>query len=246
MQMFRYLLTAMLLGAAAAAGAQSSTVIHQAMARMAPHMGVDAIEPSPLPGFQQVTSGGQIIYVSDDGRFALNGSIYDAHQQRDLTEHALAAVRQKIVAGIPADKRLRYAPESGEVRHEVTVFTDIDCPYCRTLHAQLPQYLAHGIAIDYVFFPLSIHPGADQKAVAVWCSRDRHGAYDAAMTGADPGKARCPNPVAETAAIARSMGLNGTPTMLDGEGRVLSPEISMSPDRLILALEERRQPVPQP
>lgn len=242
---YRLLLAAVFLLSGVAA-AQSDTKVRQAMARMAPQMAVDAISPAPLPGFQQVTSGGQIVYISDDGRYALTGSIYDTEQGRDLTERALADVRRKVLAGIPADKRLRYAPADSELRHQVTVFTDIDCPYCRALHEQLPDYLAHGIAIDYVFFPLSIHPGADQKAVAVWCSRDRHAAYDAAMAGNDPGQARCPNPVAETAAIARAMGLNGTPTMLDSSGRVLTPEISMSPDRLIAELEQARQTTPQP
>lgn len=245
MYRYRYLFAVLLL-LSGIANAQPITPVRQAMARMAPQMTIDDITPAPLPGFQQVTSGGQIIYISDDGRYALTGSIYDTEQSRDLTERALAGVRSKVLAGIPADKRLRYAPKDGEVRHEVTVFTDIDCPYCRVLHEQLPEYLVHGIAIDYVFFPLTIHPGADQKAVAVWCSRDRHSAYDAAMAGEDPGQARCPNPVAETAAIARAMGLNGTPTMLDSNGRMLSPEISMSPDRLIAELEQAREAAQQP
>lgn len=241
----RFLLAAALLLSGMAA-AQGPAKVRQAMARMAPQMAIDEITPAPLPGFQQVTSGGQVVYISDDGRYALTGSIYDTRQGRDLTERALADARRKMLAGIPAGKRLRYAPEDGELRHQVTVFTDIDCPYCRALHEQLPDYLAHGIAIDYVFFPLTIHPGADQKAVAVWCSRDRHAAYDAAMAGDDPGQARCPNPVAETAATARAMGLNGTPTMLDEHGRVLPPEISMSPDRLLAELEQDRESAPQP
>ena len=102
---------------------------------------------------------------------------------------------------------------------------------------QIAQYNAKGIAVDYLFYPLSIHPGADKKAEAVWCSQDRPNAFTAAMAGKDPGKANCPNPVGELTELAKNLGIGGTPTVLADDGTQISSSIAMSPDRLAAELD---------
>src|SRR5690606_36634237 len=122
-------------------------------------------------------------------------------------------------------------------RHKVSVFTDIDCPFCRRFHQQIDEYNKRGIAVDYVFYPLSIHPGADAKAVAVWCAKDRVDAFNAAMSGSDPGNGTCPNPIAELTDLAQSLGIGGTPTMVAPDGSQINGQIAMSPDRLAAELD---------
>ena len=42
-----------------------------------PAIRVDSIEPSPVRGFHQVVAGGQVVYVSDDGKYLFQGELMD-------------------------------------------------------------------------------------------------------------------------------------------------------------------------
>lgn len=198
---------------------------------------VDAAQESSVPGFYDVVAGGKVIFISKDGRYVLNGNAYDLPNQRDVGESSRARMRLAAVKSLGAEKMISFAPET--VRHSVTVFTDIDCPFCRRFHEQVAQYNALGIAVNYLFYPLDIHPGADKKAEAVWCAKDRKAAFTAAMGGHDAEPATCSNPVAETTRVAESTGIIGTPTILADDGTQVAAEIAMVPDKLIAELDRR-------
>ena len=221
--------------AGAASAATPEETVRAAMAKLAPQVKIDVVQESSVPGFHEAIVGNQFLYVSKDGRHILDGSAFDAANQRDLTESARARQRLSGLARIGADQRIVFAP--AKATRKVTVFTDIDCPFCRRFHDQIARYNALGIAVEYVFLPLDIHPGADRKAEAVWCAKDRREAFTAAMGGADTGTATCANPVAETARIAREIGISGTPTTLAADGTRISPQIAMNPDQLIAELD---------
>ncbi|MBS0590372.1 MAG: DsbC family protein, partial [Proteobacteria bacterium] len=203
-------------GAATPAATSASGVektVRDALAKLAPGVKVEVVEKSDLPGFYEVVvSSGQVLYVSADGRYLVQGEVYDVVQKSNLTSRAQATIRLAALKSLPQSKRLVFAPANP--KHTITVFTDVDCPYCRQFHKQIAAYNQAGIAVEYVLFPLSIHPGADKKAEAVWCSQDRNAAYTAAMNGQDPGQKTCPNPIAETTALAMKIGIGGTPTIL--------------------------------
>ena len=230
-------LSSLLLAAPVFAATPEETV-QKAMSVMAPGVKVDAVQASQIPGFYEAVAGGQFVYVTTDGRFLVDGSAYDVAAKRDLTEASRANARRIALSKIGPDKRIVFAPQAPvETRHTVTVFTDIDCPFCRRFHEQIAQYNAKGIAVDYLFYPLTIHPGADAKAIAVWCAKDRANAFTAAMSGQDPGKGTCPNPVAELTQLAQSLGIGGTPTLLAPDGSQLPSQVAMSPDRLAAELD---------
>lgn len=198
---------------------------------------VDAVQESAVPGFYDVVAGGKVIFVSKDGRYVLNGNAYDLPNQRDVGETSRARMRLAAVNALGDDKKIIFAPD--KPRHSVTVFTDIDCPFCRRFHDQVAAFNAQGIAVNYVFYPLAIHPGADKKAVAVWCAKDRKSAFTAAMSGHDVTPATCPNPIAETTQVAQSTGVIGTPTILADDGTQVTAEIAMVPEKLAAELDRR-------
>lgn len=229
--------------AGAASAATPEETVRQAVAPFAPAGAkLEAVQESTVPGFYEAIVGGQFVYVSKDGRYMLNGSAFDVAGKRDLTNLSRARVRKAALDRIGPDKRIVFAPQAPAVaKHTVTVFTDVDCPFCRRFHEQIAQYNAKGITVDYLFFPLSIHPGADKKAEAVWCSADRPSAFTKAMAGQDPGKATCPNPVGELTELAQAIGIGGTPTMLAADGSLIPGQIAMSPDRLAAELDRMAQ-----
>ena len=227
----------MLLAFGAFAATPEETV-QQAMSGLAPKVKVDAVQESPIPGFYEAIVGGEFVYVSTDARYVLDGNAYDAVNKRDLTSRSRAKARKIALDKVGPEKRIVFAPKAPlATKHTVTVFTDVDCPFCRRFHQQVEAYNAKGIAVDYLFYPLSIHPGADKKAEAVWCSKDRPNAFTAAMAGQDPGKATCANPVPELTQLAQSIGIGGTPTVLAEDGTQITAQIAMSPDQLAAELD---------
>jgi thiol:disulfide interchange protein DsbC len=237
----RFLLVAvgLLLGGAAVA-ATPDGVVQQAVRAFAPNAKIEAAQESPIPGFYEAIVGSEFVYVSKDGRYMLDGSAFDVANKRDLTQESRAKVRKVALDKIGPDKRIVFAPKAPmQAKHTVTVFTDVDCPFCRRFHEQIAAYNAKGIAVNYLFFPLSIHPGADKKAQAVWCSKDREEAFTAAMAGKDTGAATCPNPVAETADLAQSIGIAATPTIIGPDGAQIPNQVAMSPDMLAAELDRQ-------
>jgi thiol:disulfide interchange protein DsbC len=207
----------MIVATFAYAADDSEKAVRDAMHSLLPMTKIDDLVKSDLPGFYEVVVSGQVVYVSADGKYLLQGNLYNVAQKKDLTAARVATMRTQALAKLPDEKKMIFAPE--HPKHSVTVFTDVDCPYCRQFHKQIAEYNRQGIEVKYVLFPLDIHPGADKKAVAVWCSPDRKAAYTAAMNGQDPGVGTCSNnPISETKAFAISLGISATPTVLAEDG----------------------------
>jgi thiol:disulfide interchange protein DsbC len=206
-----------------------------AIQKIAPLQQISEFRESALPGFYEGVIAGQVAYASADGRYLLRGSVEDVERGIDLSEASMAAKRRSVLATLGADARLSFSPAAAKYR--VTVFTDVDCPFCRRLHARIDEYNALGIAFDYVFFPLSIHPGADVKSIAVWCSADRRAAYAAALRGVSPGSASCDNPLPRMRHAGSEVGVTQTPTAIAPDGSVLDATVLMSPQRLLAELQ---------
>ena len=213
-------------GAAARAAIQS----------IAPLQQVHAFRRSALPGYFEGVIDGQMAYASEDGRYLLRGNVRDTTERVDLSEASMAQRRLQVLADLGEAQRVSFAPAAPKYR--LTVFTDVDCPFCRRLHAQIDQYNALGIAIDYVLFPLSIHPGADRKSIAVWCAKDRQHAYSAAVTGQVVAGAGCDNPLARMRQAGSDIGVGQTPTAIAEDGSVIDGNVLLSPMRLLSRLKE--------
>lgn len=231
-----------LFAAVTATAATPEETAQKAMAALAPNIKVDVAQESTIPGFYEAMAGGQFLYISKDGRYIVDGNAYDVANKRDLTAKSRAKARKIALDKIGPEKRIVFAPQAPmQTKHTVTVFTDIDCPFCRRFHQQIAGYNAKGIAVEYLFYPLTIHPGADKKAEAVWCAKDRPGAFTAAMSGQDPGKGTCPNPVSELSRLATSLGISGTPTILGPDGSQIPTQLAQSPDQLAAELDRLAQ-----
>jgi thiol:disulfide interchange protein DsbC len=104
-------------------------------------------------------------------------------------------------------------------KHKVTVFTDIDCGYCRKLHSEIAQYNKAGITVEYLFFPRAgINSESFDKAVAVWCAPDRNKALTDAKAERPVAPRTCANPIAAEYEIGQNIGVDGTPAVYLEDG----------------------------
>lgn len=234
--------------AASAAPAASKSVVgkpadgsKEAMVRAAlkalnPKIEADHIGPAPIPGFQEAIVGGQVLYFSDDGRYMMQGSLYDMRAKKDLSQAGLSVVRRDALKAVPVSDRIVFAPV-GARKHTITVFTDIECGYCRKMHSEMAEYNKLGIAVEYLAFPRAGLTSPDALAMeSVWCSLDRRKALTDAKNGRPVPPKRCTNPVAAQYKLGQRIGLQGTPMAINIDGVALPGYLP--PDKMLEALDE--------
>jgi len=192
---------------------------------------------SPLPGIFEYANGAEILYVSADGKFAIAGDLFDVASEDNLSEKRRRELRLALVKKVPENQMVIFGPRNA--RHTVTVFTDIDCGYCRKLHSEMTRYNQLGIRIRYLFYPRE-GPDSDSwaKAVAVWCSPNRNDAMTRAKKGENIGSPKCvSNPVAKDYELGRVVGLRGTPAIVTADGDLLPGYVP--PDMLLKRLDTK-------
>ncbi|MBL6986620.1 MAG: DsbC family protein [Methylobacter sp.] len=193
--------------------------IRQALAKSMPSIKVGTVKPSEINGLHEVTVGGNIFYASDDGRYLVQGHLVDIAARTDITEEKLSSVRKQAIDNLGIDKMIVFKPKVS--KYTVSIFTDIDCGYCRKLHSEIDQYMAAGITIQYLFFPRA-GKGSDSydKAISVWCADDRKEALTAAKKGDKLEAKTCDNPVDEHMQLAEDFEVKGTPMIVTEKGNI--------------------------
>lgn len=233
-----------LAGMSSAADAQqvgaTEAKIRNSLAIFLPTLTPDSVRPTAVPGIYEVTFGSRLFYVSEDGRYLFQGAILDLETQQDLTRPRVTELHAEAVEAVGEANMLIYEPQ--ETRYQVTVFTDIDCPYCRKMHAQMADYLARGIRFRYLFYPRAgVGSPSYAKAVSVWCAEDRHAAMDQAKHGAAMPERSCAHPVDRHLELGARLGIRGTPAIVLDSGEILPGYVP--PDRLLAELVRRdKQP----
>jgi len=206
----------LLLAAAAAVGGPQEDI-----AGMMPGLTPEDVQESPLPGLYEVAVGSQIVYISADRRYLIKGDIIDLSSNESLTEARRNGLRLAEVAELDESTMVVFEPE--EPKHTITVFTDVDCSYCRKLHREMDQLQAAGIRVRYMFFP-RYGPGSEswKKADAVWCSEDRQAAMTMAKNGGEVVAKACDDsPVSGHFELGNRIGVRGTPAILTEDGALM-------------------------
>jgi thiol:disulfide interchange protein DsbC len=183
---------------------------------------VEDVRNSPVNGVFEITRGSDVSYVSSDGRYAIVGDMIDLDSDANLSENRRRGIRQRMIETVPESEMVVFSPK--DPKYTITVFTDIDCGYCRKLHSQIAEYNRLGIRVRYLFFPRT---GPDteswHKAEAVWCASNRNEALTKAKKGEDIQSKDCGanNIVARDYELGQKVGVDGTPAIFLSTGEML-------------------------
>lgn len=226
----------------AGASAQSLPTKEEIAARLN-NVSAEDITDSPLPGVYQVQVGSRVAYISQDGRFLMQGDLYDLESSRNLTEVARASSRIDMLAAVPQEQMMVFPAADGDPSHTITIFTDIDCGYCRQFHREIEQVNNLDIEVRYLFYPRT-GPNTDSwaKAEKVWCSGTdlRNSALTRAKLGGQVPDSSCDtNPVSSHWDLGHAIGVTGTPSVIAGNGEVIGGYLA--PDALLERLESIAQ-----
>ncbi len=212
--------TMLAMGVVALGARADEAAVRAGIGKLLPGVNLDSVAPAPVSGLYEVVMGPRLFYVSEDGRYLIQGEVIDIESRQNISEAKLAKAKKEVLAQMSEDKMVIFAPKKPE--HTITVFTDIDCGYCRKLHREIEDYNEEGISVRYLFFPRAgVGSPSYQKAVSVWCADDRN----QAMTDSKAGKAvedkTCDNPLQEHMLLGQAMGVTGTPAIVLEDGELL-------------------------
>jgi thiol:disulfide interchange protein DsbC len=198
---------------------------------------VEDLKPSPIPNIYEFMQGAEVSYLTADGKFYLDGNVYDMATRANLTETLRAHARAELINAVPESQMLIFAPKNP--LYTITVFTDVDCQYCRKLHSDMAELNKLGVRVRYLFYPRT-GPNTEswRKAEVVWCSADRNDALTQAKLGAqlDMNKNCGPTPVQREYSLGQSIGVRGTPAILTDNGEFITGY--MPPHDLVLAIKQ--------
>jgi len=214
--------------------AQANEAIEERLASLVPDMNQVVIAETPIEGMMQVQIGSDVVYMSADGRFLMQGRLIDMDTQIDLTDQAKSGLRKDQLAALDPEGFVTFG--DADSPYEILVFTDPDCGYCRRLHDQMDEYLEAGIQVHYMAFPRAgVGSESYNKLVSVWCADDRNAAMDIAKAGRTPPAKSCENPVDEQYRMGQALGVTGTPSILTYNGDIIPGYVP--PEQLIGRLQ---------
>jgi thiol:disulfide interchange protein DsbC len=207
--------------AAPAASTKGAADPRAAIVKKIDGLKLEDVRMTPINGVYEITRDSMISYTSSDGRYVIMGDMIDIDSDANLSENRRRGIRNRIIESVPESEMIVYSPK--DPKYTVTVFTDIDCGYCRKLHSQMAEYNRLGIRVRYLFYPRS---GPDteswHKAEAVWCASNRNDALTKAKLDEAVKSTKCATGViARDWELGHKLSVEGTPAILLPSGEML-------------------------
>jgi thiol:disulfide interchange protein DsbC len=212
----------------------AAATIRAVIAKKFPDMTVDDVRPTPMSGIYEVAMGAETAYVSADGAYLIAGDLYDIGSRTNLTEAGRQKTRVQALSKLDEREMIIFKPT--KVKHTITVFTDVECGYCRKLHSQIDELNQRGIQVRYLAYPRA-GPGTDDwhKMEAVWCSMDRKKAITEAKQGHLVKSQQCAAPIAKQYKLGEQFGVRGTPAIFTSNGDYIGGYLA--PDQMVQELD---------
>ncbi|HEX9432203.1 MAG TPA: DsbC family protein [Burkholderiales bacterium] len=226
--MIRSLTTAAVLAFVATATLADEATIRKVVEAKLAGAKVEGVQPGPLGLFEvrfRGASGQRIVYTDANATHIFLGKIYDAQNDRDLTEERLRKLNAIKFEQLPLDQAVKI--QRGNGKRVLAMFSDPYCPACKQFEQTLQQ--VDDITIYVFMFPV-IRPELAEQSKAVWCSPDRAKAWlDVALRGKPPtAKPSCATPLEKNLELGRSLGVNSTPTLVLASGERVTGALSKS------------------
>ncbi len=195
--------------------------VKKRLGQVIPGVKLDNISSTPLPGLYQVNFQGRVLYISEDGRYVLQGDIYDRETSTNLTEKSRSKMRLVAMEKFDDSTAVVFSPK--KPKYSITVFTDTTCGFCRKIHQEVPALNKEGVKVRYMLYPRAGIGSPSYKTLeSIWCADDKLDAMNVAKSGGSIPEKSCKNPIAEHMQLAQQFGLRGTPMIVTGKGTVIN------------------------
>jgi len=203
-----------------AMAASEEELLGKKLQELYPSTKITGVFKTGFEGMYEVDMGKNIGYTNKEGQFFLFGHIFDMKHQQDLTQQRLDALNVIDFAELPLKDAIKTVKGNG--KRVMAVFSDPDCPYCKRLEPDLAKL--DNVTIYTFLMPLDgLHPEASKKAKNIWCAPNKAAAWhDYMLDSKTPAEGKvCDNPIDRNVQLGQKLNINGTPTMIAADGRVL-------------------------
>ncbi|HEY6096253.1 MAG TPA: DsbC family protein [Gallionellaceae bacterium] len=206
------------------------------MSKKFPYQKLISVTKTPYFGLYEVVFEDQLFYTDDKMRYLFSGSVIDLKTMANLTE-----AREKQLYPIKFDSmplQLAIKRVIGKGTRRVAVFSDPNCGYCKKLEHEM-QGLTD---VTIYYFPVTLLPGSEEMAQAIWCAPSRLQAWeDHMLQGVTPAAASCnTQALREIGALARKMNIYVTPTLVFEDGYTKAGWMETEPLEQQLAESSRK------
>jgi len=193
---------------------------------------VKSVKPAPARGLFEILfekgNGIGLVFIDFAKKHLLEAQVVDLTTKQQVFAHESELPKPKQFTGVdPKLIPVQHAFTIGNPKgsKQIYVFTDPDCPYCRSLHPELAKLekLMPDLTIHIMLYPLQqLHPKAYDKARVILSSRSRK-QLDNAFEGKE-----LPKPKGEAGKVAvdalitfaQEQGVSATPTILLPDGKL--------------------------
>jgi thiol:disulfide interchange protein DsbC len=182
-----------------------------------------AIKSTPLTEIYEVElNTGELLYSDRSGDYLFAGDMYQT--TNDGLLNLSSATRQvrnaEKIAAIDEQEMIIFTPDN--TRATITVFTDVDCTYCRALHRDMETLLDLGVEVRYLAYPRGGEQASSfAKMNSVWCADDRKKSLTQAKNGQNLPVRECDNPIMAHYALGNELGISGTPAIVFPDGQLI-------------------------
>ena len=188
---------------------------------------VVAVAPGPFPGIWEVdvARDGRTypLYIDYSLKYLFNGQYIRLSDMANLTGQRYRDLNRVDVASIPVQDAIRIG--SNAAMKTVIVLSDPTCPYCVKLHGEIKKAAAKDPDVAFLVMPYprnSNDKTTYRKCLAVVCSKSEK-LLDDAYAGKEVPAPTCKtDAVDETIRLAERLRIEGTPTMILPDGRMIS------------------------
>lgn len=188
---------------------------------------------SPISGIEMAKTDNGIFYISQDGKYLLDGKMYA------LSPKGVVNITNKmLLKELDGDKHSMIIFPAKQEKYVVTAFIDITCHYCHLMFEQTKAYNELGITVRYLPFPRKgLNAISAQQMEAIWTSPDpTYALTQAEIEKKFPEKMKTPNVVKKQYILAEQLGINGVPALILDNGEVIGGYIP--PERLLHLLSK--------
>jgi len=200
-----------------------SDALHDKLQRAMPHLGDFDVDHSVAHGLFEVVVPREdvLLYITEDGSHFVAGDLYalgNTGAPTNVSERRRETWRRDMLSEIDQGELLTF-DAVGPPRQALYAFIDVNCVFCRELHAALDEITSRGVDVHYLAFPREgVGSASHEQMVSAWCSNDRLTAVNTLMEGDPIQSASCTNPVQRHFELGIKLGVEGTPTMFTVDG----------------------------
>ena len=188
------------------------------LAQQYPNVKIKNLQATEMQGLYSGTLDSQVVYVNEDVQHLFIGSMIRLKDQKNLTKDLTLKNNQNVdFKKLPLNDAIKTVRGNG--KRQLAIFSDPNCPYCKSLEANLAKL--NDVTIYTFIYPIKTQ--SVQPSKQVWCSNNKAYAWQNLIKkNIQPGAtATCANPIERNLQLGQQLGLRGTPAIIFSNGHTV-------------------------